>query len=416
MVPIRGEWTPFIDIEDQLNHYRLWGLIPPKSKALRPIMVVDGYFDAPEPCQVVGYQGDDWAVIELSDGYHGIYGEYLAELQPNAQQKVPSGTCFAEILSRYIVLDIETTGFDFKHDRIIEIAACSYSYGKRDAEFHTYVNPEMIIPKDIVSLTGITQDMITSAPSILEVAPAFLSFIEKIPLIGHNLRSFDVPFLSTQLSYDIDNPIIDTLPLARSNFELLPCHKLEYLNDALHLGSSLSHRAFCDVETTNALLWACLSPRKYEQYYHKAFLDHRVSQPATTSAPKAVQTSPRKQAPKNIRKFQKIDVHSITPSADRPSSDGPLTGKMIVFTGELSISREDAMQMAVDAGATLKSSVSRKTDYLVVGKQDITLVGMDGMSSKEERAHELNQSGKAHIEIITEERFIALTKGEAITV
>ena len=113
MVPIKGEWTPFGDINDQLNHFRLWGLIPPKSKKLRPIMVVDGYLDAPEPCNVVGYQGHNWAVIELADGFHAIHGEYLAELQPIANQKLPFGMCFAEVLAEYVVADIETTGFDF---------------------------------------------------------------------------------------------------------------------------------------------------------------------------------------------------------------------------------------------------------------------------------------------------------------
>ena len=89
MVPIRGEWTPFKDAQDLIDHYRRWGLIPEKGKQLRPIMVTDGYFGIPEPCTVVGYQTDTWAVIELSDGYHAIHGDYLAELQPAAQQKLP---------------------------------------------------------------------------------------------------------------------------------------------------------------------------------------------------------------------------------------------------------------------------------------------------------------------------------------
>lgn len=48
MVPIKGEWKPFVDTDEQLEYYRLWGLIPEKSKKLRPIMVVDGYFGIPD--------------------------------------------------------------------------------------------------------------------------------------------------------------------------------------------------------------------------------------------------------------------------------------------------------------------------------------------------------------------------------
>ena len=70
--------------------------------------------------------------------------------------------------------------------------------------------------------------------------------------------------------------------------------------------------------------------------------------------------------------------------------------------------RTEAMQLAVDVGAKVASSVSRKTHYLVVGKQDLSLVGDDGMSTKEERAYELNSQGKADIKIIGEDTFLSL--------
>ena len=70
--------------------------------------------------------------------------------------------------------------------------------------------------------------------------------------------------------------------------------------------------------------------------------------------------------------------------------------------------RADAAQMAVDVGAVIKSSVSGKTDFLVVGQQDIMLVGASGTSTKERRAQEINSSGKGNIQVITEQEFIEL--------
>lgn len=419
MVPISGDWTPFADIQDQLDHYRLWGLIPPKSKKLRPIMVVDGYLGSPEPCTVVGYQRHNCAVIELPDGYHAIHGEYLAELQPIAYQKLPFGMCFTEILSKYVILDIETTGFDFHKDRIIELAAISYEYGKKVSEFHSMVNPGMLIPPDVVSLTGITQADVDNAPMLEDVEKSFIDFLGGFPIIGHNALTFDVPFLSAQLSVSIDNPVVDTLPMSRKVFDLLPRHKLEYLNDVLQLGSVGSHRALNDVETTNALLWACLAPRKYESKVYKAFLDHRLNHHSDTAPKKHITQKgtirDQKRDAYLQKKFQKIDINSITPSCDCSPESGPLCGNAILFTGELSIPRGEAMQMAVDAGAILKTSVSRKLAYLVVGKQDMTLVGMEGMSTKEIKARELNESGKAQIKIISEEEFLDLVKKEGAT-
>lgn len=272
MVPIKGDWHRFANPEEQLRYMRLWGLIPPKSKQLRPIMVVDGYFGAPEPCSVVGYKDDNWAVIELPDGYHAIFGEYLAELQPNAMQKLPHGMCFAEILQDYIVLDIETTGFSRKEHEIIEFAAVRYSYGKETAHYHTLVQPKNPIPLNITSLTGITMADVADAPFIEDVAGDILQFIGDRPIVGHNGVTFDFPFISAHLNFNFDNPKIDTLYMARKAFPLLSKHKLEYLKTVLNLTDGASHRALDDARTTNALLWACLAPRKHEQAVNEAYL------------------------------------------------------------------------------------------------------------------------------------------------
>lgn len=422
MVPIRGEWTPFADINDQLNHYRLWGLISPKSKQLRPVMVIDGRGNAPEPCNVVGYQGENWAVIELDDGYHAIYGEYLADMQPPARQRIPNGMCLAEVLAKYVVFDIETTGFSRENDRIIEIAAITYENGKRISVFHSMVNPERLIPKEIVELTGITQEDVENAPTISDTEESFLQYIGDNPIVGHNAASFDLPFLLAQFVHPIDNVLIDTLPIARDAFSMLPSHKLEYLNDVLNLQSAGSHRALNDVETTNALLWACLAPEKYEMLVNKALLDERL---CPHKPERKKKSEPKKPAPARSTKgpnfdgfknYKKVDITSITPSCSCNGSPSPLCGKTIVFTGTLTIPREEAMQMAVNAGAILQNKVSSRTGYLVVGKQDVAIVGMDGMSTKEEKAHALNEAGKANIQIISESEFLELVKKEGATV
>ncbi len=411
MVPISRDWTPFIDFNDQLEHFQKWGLIPEKSKKLRPIMVVDGYFGIPQPCKVVGYESENWAVIELSDGYHAIHGEYLAEMQPTAFQRLPHNVCFAEILSRYVVVDIETTGFDFTNDRIVEIAAVIYEFGEKKESFHTLINPEMILPDNIISLTGITQTDVDTAPILEDVSDSFFQFIQNLPIIGHNALTFDVPFLSARIK-PIDNPVIDTLIMARKAFPDLPSHKLDYLKTALELGESASHRALSDVETTNELLWACLAPRRYESKVMHAYLDNVLQ----GTAPSVTKPQKKRMPSASIKqRLKQVDIKSIVPTV-KPDPNSPLYGKCILFTGDLSIPRGQAMQIAVNAGAILKSSVSRKLNYLVVGKQDPALVGKSGRSTKEIEVEELNQSGKAFIKVISENEFLSLTKKVEVTV
>lgn len=108
--------------------------------------------------------------------------------------------------------------------------------------------------------------------------------------------------------------------------------------------------------------------------------------------------------------YQDIDVRSIQPSNPDVIPNTPLTGKNIVFSGVFALPLDEMMQIAVDAGATLKVRVSKATDYLVVGKQDTMFLDSNGLSSKEATAAKMIQQGEADIKIIDENTFLALAK------
>ena len=70
---------------------------------------------------------------------------------------------------------------------------------------------------------------------------------------------------------------------------------------------------------------------------------------------------------KLLTKLRKAGVRMEDPPKRR-KGDGPLTGKTVVLTGGLSaMSRDDAQRAAEEAGAKITSSVSKKTDFVVVG-------------------------------------------------
>ena len=320
-----------------------------------------------------------------------------AEEAPNCDQEPDIFDCIRdpEIMAHYIVLDIETTGFSRDNDRIIEIAAIHYVFGEEAKRFHTYINPQMPIPKHITRLTGIHQHNVDDAPLIEDIADDFCEFIKDYPLVGHNIINFDLPFLEKHLPLDEPHFTIDTLDMARAAFPLLPTHKLSDLNFWFRLDNGSPHRADADAAATNALMWACLYPEKYESLYRKAI---RNGPPEDEQIHKS----------RIHHHFEQVCTTEISPSPNRNDKSLPLHGKRIVFTGELSIARNNAMQMAVDAGALLRTSVSSKTDILVVGKQDVSVVGTDGMSTKQEKAQEINASGKGSIKIVDEAEFISM--------
>jgi len=116
------------------------------------------------------------------------------------------------------------------------------------------------------------------------------------------------------------------------------------------------------------------------------------------------------------RRFNRVKVTEIVPEYNNFNKDNPFFDKSIVFTGELeSISRVDAMQQVVNIGGIIKSGVSRKTDYVVVGVQDKKIVGATGKSTKERRAEELIKQG-FDIQILDETTFINMLNSKVTTI
>ncbi len=112
------------------------------------------------------------------------------------------------------------------------------------------------------------------------------------------------------------------------------------------------------------------------------------------------------------KKFNNIRISEIKPESKNFDTTHPFYGKSIVFTGELkNISRRNAMQKVVNIGGIVKSSVSSKTDYLIVGKQDLTLVGSSGLSTKERKAYDFIDKG-FNIKILSESDFINLIENK----
>ena len=93
----------------------------------------------------------------------------------------------------FCVIDLETTGGSSEFEAITEIGAVKYRGGEEVGRFATLVNPQRAIPPFITVLTGITDSMVASAPTIDETLEPLLGFIGDSVLVAHNAR-FDVGF------------------------------------------------------------------------------------------------------------------------------------------------------------------------------------------------------------------------------
>ncbi len=97
----------------------------------------------------------------------------------------------------------------------------------------------------------------------------------------------------------------------------------------------------------------------------------------------------QEQTKKLLEKLRRAGVQPEAPAA-RTAAGGPFAGKTVVFTGALSMPRAEAEQIVKAQGGRAASSVSKRTDYVVVGENP---------GSKYERARELG------VAVLTEEEF-----------
>lgn len=101
--------------------------------------------------------------------------------------------------------------------------------------------------------------------------------------------------------------------------------------------------------------------------------------------------------------------HPTSVERNSVNQKGPLFGHRVVFTGELSMVRHDAANIAAEVGIVASDNVSRKTTILVVGMRNRGLQKLYGKSGKHKKAEALIQRG-FEIEILSEEDFLELVR------
>ena len=124
---------------------------------------------------------------------------------------------------REIILDIETTGLEYKEGhRIIEIGCIELNKKEVGSNYHQYVNPSKTLTEDNIKIHGITNEHLADKPLFEEIADDFLEFIKDSSIIAHN-ASFDIGFLNFELE-KLSKPaiekkrVIDTIKIARERF------------------------------------------------------------------------------------------------------------------------------------------------------------------------------------------------------
>ena len=177
-------------------------------------------------------------------------------------------------MDRIAVIDFETTGLSpAMGDRATEVAIVMLEEGRVVDRFQSLMNAGVHIPAFVTQLTGISNDMLATAPPAAAVMLQACRFVGDAPMVAHN-ASFDRKFWSVELALAgllAPQLFACTLLLSRRLYPQLPSHKLGSLIRHHRLPQTgVAHRAMADAEMAAHLL---------EHMRSDLRIRHKIAQP-----------------------------------------------------------------------------------------------------------------------------------------
>lgn len=276
-----------------------------------------------------------------------------------------------------------------------------------DKKYYLIQPPGMKMDQSMTKVHGLTYDQLSQSPTFEQLWPEIKeSFNGDTLIVAHNAQ-FDMNVLkNTLMAYTIDIPDFNyacSIPIStRACRGEGVKNSLEERAKRFDVTLEEHHNALSDAKACAEIIIKCVSLKNRKNIH--TYISTFTSIPIRKFSELKLQT---KFSSRGTR-FKSISIKEISATTEDFDQSHPFFGKSVVLTGELqSIERKDAMQQIINKGGKIKSAVSSKTDYLIVGVQDKTVVGPDGLSSKERKAKELIEKGKG-IQILKENEFMKM--------
>lgn len=291
----------------------------------------------------------------------------------------------------FAVIDVETANPNLAS--ICQVGVAIFSEGRFLESWSSLVDPHDYFDSHNVSIHGIKESMVASAPTWLEVHERLISSFTNQIVASHT--PFDRTAIRRACEKASTSPMecrwLDTARVVRRTWPQFSKSGYGLSNVAAHFGISFKHHdAEEDARVAGEILLRAI------QESGSSATDWCSL--ASKASPKASKASP---------KASPASSGSEARSAD---PDGPLFGNVVVFTGALSMPRREAADAATVAGCEVGTSVTKQTTLLVVGDQDIRRLAGAEKSSKHRKAEELMEKGQP-IRVLGESDFVRLING-----
>jgi DNA polymerase III subunit epsilon len=250
-----------------------------------------------------------------------------------------------------------------------------------------------------IMIHGISPNQVADKPEFPEIWKEIKPLLENQFLVAHN-AGFDISVLRRTLDhYKLEYPNVQyscSYIISKKVWQGLPAYDLKTLCQVNKINLN-HHRAGDDSKACAELTIKAL------ELSETVSIDEFPIKLKTTIGQLFI-GGYRPSETKRI--YSTKDLSQIVGDPAKHNPESIFYGRSVVFTGTLSsMVRSEAQKIIADIGGINGNSITKLTDFLVVGYQDYRVVGEDGMSSKQEKAVKLIECG-SELEILSEVDFL----------
>lgn len=258
-----------------------------------------------------------------------------------------------------------------------------------------------------ISIHGIRPAMTTKAPSFAQQWDELSSSLKGKTVVAH-YAPFDMGVIRDECqSNGLPFPefrFVCSCALSRFVVPGLFSYGLEPMCLYFGINAEGHHRAEADTLMTAKLLLALCDEAKVDsidelvEKYHYRF--------GSFQGDSYTNFIRRNSHRSNLEQF----VKEYEADEEGFDDENPFFDKEVVFTGTMSMPRQELMRMVLDIGGRTKDSLTKTADFLVVGQQDYRVVGEEGMSAKQKKAMQMIEKGASLI-VLSENEFMKMISG-----
>ena len=301
----------------------------------------------------------------------------------------------------FVALDVETANYN--KGSICSIGLVKFINGEIVDTFETLINPEEEFDGYNIYIHGITEDAVQNSPTYPAIAPDILSFIDGLPVVAHYAPFDSGAIRECNEKYGIDDFYMEYFCSYYLSEAVITRISYKLKNLAKEFNIPLNHHnALSDAQASGLIITELIRQSNAQDLAD--LLDKTNYK--RLGVINGSERSPFSKAIRHIKKEHVNLVDTLDPSYF--NEEHPFYRKYGAVTGKLETGpREYIFELFGKVGGIREENITKKTNFLIMGEQDLSHLNGKNESSKMIKAKKYLEQGQ-DIELLGEDDFLRM--------